>query len=131
MVETTQTNMDEILFLCGVFIDLKKAFDTVNISLDKLNYHGFRGIFNQWFSSYQSNRTQTTEIGSHISTKRNIKWGVPQGFVLGPLLFLRYLNDMQYCSSKLQFFLFADDPNALYPQKDLKDTETYSKCRIT
>ena len=71
MVETTQTNMDKILFLCGVFIDLQKAFDTVNhnISLDKLNYHGFRGIVNQWFSSYLSNRTQTTEIGSHISAK--------------------------------------------------------------
>ena len=95
----------------------------MNISLDKLNYHGFRGIFNQWFSSYLSNRTQTTEIGSHISTKRNIKWGVPQGSVLGPLLFLLYISDMQYCSSKLQFFLFADDPNALYPKKDLKDTE--------
>ena len=126
MVETTQTNMDKILFLCGVFIDLQKAFDTVNhnISLDKLNYHGFRGIVNQWFSSYLSNRTQTTEIGSHISAKRNINCGVPQGSVLGPLLFLLYINDMQYCSSKLQFFLFADDLNALYPQKDLKDTET-------
>ena len=125
MVETIQTNMDKKLFSCGVFIDLKKAFDTVNhtILLDKLNYYGFRGIVNQWFSSYLSNRTQSTEIGSHISSKLNINCGVPQGSVLGPLLFLLYINDIQYCSSKLQFFLFADDTNALYAHKDLKTLE--------
>ena len=113
------------IFSCGVFIDLKKAFDTVNhnLLLDKLNYYGFRGIVNQWFSSYLSNRTQTTEIGSHISSKLNINCGVPQGSVLGPLLFLFYINDIQYCSSKLQFFLFADDSNALYAHKDLKTLE--------
>ena len=91
--------------------------------LDKLNYYGFCGIVNQWFSSYLSNRTQTTEIGSHISSKLNINCGVPQGSVLGPLLFLLYINDIQYCSSKLQFFLFADDTNALYAHKDLKTLE--------
>ena len=122
MVETIQTNMDRKLFSCGVFIDLKKAFDTVNhtVLLDKLNYYGFRGIVNQWFSSYLSNRTQSTEIGSHISSKLNINCGVPQGSVLGPLLFLLYINDIQYCSSKLQFFLFADGSNALYADKDLR-----------
>ena len=84
MVETIQTNMDKKLFSCGVFIDLKKAFDTVNhtILLDTINYYGLRRIVNQWFSSYLSNRTQTTEIGSHISSKVNINCGVPQGSVL-------------------------------------------------
>ena len=53
----------------------------------RLNYYGFRRIVNQWFSSYLSNRTQTTEIGSHISSKLNVNCGVPQGSVLGPLLF--------------------------------------------
>ena len=85
-----------------------------NILLEKLNYYGFRGIVNQWLYSYLSNRTQTTEIGSHISNKLNINCGVPQGSVLGPLLFLLYINDIQYCSNKLQFLLFADDTNALY-----------------
>ena len=117
--------MDKKLYSCGIFIDLKKAFDTVNhtILLDKLNYCGFRGIVNQWFSSYLSNGTQTTEIGSHISSKLSINCGVPQGSVLGPLLFLLYINDIQYCSSNLQFFLFAEDTNALYAHKDLKTLE--------
>ena len=75
------------------------------------------------FSSYLSNRTQSAEIGSHISSKLSINCGVPQGSLLGPLLFLLYINDIQYCSSKLQFFLFADDTNALYAHKDLKTLE--------
>ena len=89
MVETIQTNMDKKLFSCGVFIELKKAFDTVNhnILLDKLNYYGFRGIVKQWLSSHLSNCTQTTEIGFHISSKLNINCDVPQGSVLGLLLF--------------------------------------------
>ena len=108
--------MDKKLFSCGVFIDLKNAFDAVNhtILLDKINYYGLRRIVNQWFSSYLSNRTQTTEIGSHISSKLNINCGVLQGSVISPLLVLLYINDIQYCSRKLQFFLFADDTNALY-----------------
>ena len=92
MVETIQTSIDKKLFLCGVSIDLK-AFDTVNhtILLDKLNYYGFLGIVNQWFSSHLSNSTQTTKIGSRTSTKLNINCKVPQGSVLGPLLFLLYI----------------------------------------
>ena len=127
MVETIQINMNKKLFSRAVFYWLKKAFDTENqnhtILLDKLNYYGLCGIVNQWFSSYLSNRTQTTEIGSHISSKININCCVPQGSVLGLLLFLLYINDIQYCSSKLQFFLFADDTNALYAHKDLKTLE--------
>ena len=87
MAETIHTNMDRRLFSCGVFIDLKKAFDTVdhNILLDKLNYYSFQGIVNQWFSSYLTHRAQTTEIISYISDKEVVNCGVPQGSVLGPL----------------------------------------------
>ena len=90
MVETIQTNKDKKLFSCGVFIDLKKGFDTVNhtILLGKINYYDFR--VNEWFCSYLSNRRQTTEIGSHISSKRNITCGEPQGPVL--FRFTRFLQ---------------------------------------
>ena len=66
--------MDKRLFSCGIFIDLKKAFDTVNhgILLKKLEHYGFREIINDWFSSYLSNRTQTTELKCHISNKAAI-----------------------------------------------------------
>ena len=125
IVSTIQTNMDKRLFSCGVFIDLKKAFDTVDhkILLHKLYHYGFRGVINKWFSSYLQGRTQTTQIDSYISARNDITCGVPQGSVLGPLLFLIYINDIQECSEKLKFFLFADDANILYADKNLRSLE--------
>ena len=108
------------------FIDLKKAFDTVDhkILLHKLDHYGFRGVINKWFSSYLEGRTQTTQIGSFISKRKNTTCGVPQGSVLGPLLFLIYVNDIQESSDKLNFFLFADDTNAGYADKNLQSLES-------
>ena len=126
IVNSIQSNMDQGLFSCGIFIDLKKAFDTVNhdILLNKLQYYGFRGIISNWFSSYLNNRRQTTEINNMISEQQSIDCGVPQGSVLGPLLFLIYMNDIQYSSTKFKFFLFADDTNILYANKNLRTLET-------
>ena len=78
IVNTIQTNMDKRLFSCGVFIDLKKAFDTVDhkILLDELHHYGFRGIINKWFSPYLEDRTQTTQIGSFIYPEKKITFGV-------------------------------------------------------
>lgn len=124
-VSAIQKNMDKGLYSCGIFIDLKKAFDTVdhNILLSKLNHYGFRGIINNWFKSYLSNRTQTTKIENHVSVKLPNECGVPQGSVLGPLLFLIYINDIQQSSHEFQFYLYADDTNILYANKDLKTLE--------
>lgn len=75
---------------CGIFIDLKKAFDTVDhtILLEKLHHYGIRGIINNWLSSYIQSRTQTTQINnSNTSFKEQTLCGVPQGSVPGPLLF--------------------------------------------
>ena len=118
--------MNQGLYSCGVFIDLKKVFDTVdrNILRDKLNFYGFRGLINQCFSSYLNNRTQTTQIADHISNKATISFGVPKSSNLGPLLFLLYVNDIHQCSTKLKFYLFADDANILFAEKNLKVLET-------
>ena len=125
-VSAIQKNMDKGLYSSGIFIDLKKAFDTVdhNILLNKLNHYGFRGIINNWLKSYLSNRTQTTKIENHVSIKLFNECGVPQGSVLGPLLFLIYINDIQECSREFQFYLYADDTNILYANKDLKTLES-------
>ena len=92
--------------------------------MSKLNHYGVKGIINNWFSSYLIGRSQTTPIGNYISDKEQTQCGVPQGSVLGPLLFLIYVNDIQYSSNKLDFFLIADDTNLLYADKNLKSLET-------
>ena len=93
-----------------MFLDLNKAFDSVNhgILMKKLEFYGFRGTIGKLLESYLYNRKQYIEFNGVKSDIRNIKCGVPQGSVLGPLLFLLFINDLPLCS-RLNFRLFADD----------------------
>jgi hypothetical protein len=106
-----------------ILLDFAKAFDTVNhdILLNKLEYYGIRGIALSWFKSYLSDRMQCTEIGDTQSKLTYIKHGVPQGSILGPLLFLLYINDIVMSSPVFKFILFADDTSLFYSHKNKHD----------
>ena len=122
ITEKIREALDNNNFACGIFIDLQKAFDTVNhdILLQKLNHYGIRGVANAWFKSYLSNRTQFVSINGFVSNTNNIHVGVPQGSVLGPLLFLIYINDLNAAINYSTVHHFADDTNLLITGKSLK-----------
>ena len=106
----------------SVFLDLSKAFDTINhdILITKLEHMGIRGLANDWLKSYLSERKQYLEIHDEKSPLETIKCGVPRGSILGPILFLIYINDIQSATS-LPLLCFADDTTVCYSAHDTYD----------
>ena len=120
IIEEIRSNLDKKTFSCGVFVDLEKAFDTVNhkILLEKLKFYGIKGLANKWLNSYLSNRTQSVTLNGTVSNSLPVSCGVPQGSILGPLLFLIYINDMHSAFKDCKVHHFADDTNLLFSHKD-------------
>ena len=120
-------------FVIGIFLDFSKAFDTVDhaILLQKLCHYGIGGNALKWFTSYLSNRRQYVTYNGVVSAMKGISCGVPQGSILGPLLFLIYINDLCSMCKYTTPILFADDANLFCSGPDIKTMESNINNELT
>ena len=121
LTDSLLTGINKGLTSLAAFVDLRKAFDTVDheILLEKLQCYGIEGINLRWCANYFVNRTQTTLANGIASKKGNITCGVPQGSVLGPLFFILYVHDMQHAVKGAHIQLYADDTVIHVAKKDV------------
>ena len=117
----------------GLFLDLSKAFDTIghSILLEKLMLYGINGPELSWFTDYLFNRSQHVELNGVLSNTCCVTSGVPQGSILGPLLFIKFFNDIKESISKCDIFQYADDTVLLFAGKDIQTIENTLNVDMT
>ena len=123
LIDSIYDSFNQNKYTLGVFIDLSKAFDTVdhNILIDKLNSCGIKNNSLKWFSSYLSNRKQFIQTGAIKTSSLDIICGVPQGSILGSLLFIIYVNDLCNVSKIFKPIIFEDLINLFFSHKSIKE----------
>ena len=126
IVDQINEALDKNKVACSVFVDFQKAFDTVNheILINKLSHYGINDNINRWFRSYLTDRKQFVSILGFNSSSSTLRHGVPQGSVLGPLLFLIYINDLHKAIKFSTTYHFADDTNLLRIDNSYKDIQS-------
>ena len=109
------------------FLDLKKAFDTVNhaLLLTNLRNYGMCGDEHSWFTSHLTDRTQSVSLGNVTSDSMDISYGVPQGSILGPLLFTLYINDLPSVNKTCTVIIYADDTAIIYSDQQKAQIEKH------
>ena len=123
LIEEITSQIDKRNVTIGVFIDLKKAFDTIDheILLNKLEIYGLRGVALNWLKSYLSDTKQFVNFNNSDSVELTVLCGIPQGSILGPTLFILYINDLHKVSNILNFILYVDDTNIFLSGNDLPE----------
>ena len=125
-------NIDRGKFTAMIFIDLKKAFDTVDhqILLNKMRNYGINGLEHQWFSSYLDNRRQFCKVNGVCSDLAEINIGVPQGSCLGPLLFLIYINDLPFALKRAKATMYADDTAISFSSDNIEEIDAVVNAEL-
>ena len=127
LVDHILEHMDKQQLTGAAFIDLKRAFDLVDhcCLLHKLEHYGFRGLSLGWFRNYLTIRSQKVQYGNNLSSSLPLEIGVPQGSLLGPLLFVIYINDLPQCLLQSAISMYADETVIYYAGPE---TSTIREC---
>ena len=127
LIDFVLTGMNKEMHTGMILVDLQKAFDTLyhGVLLEKMKYFGFQASVIKWFESYLSNRKFLVCIDNIFSEAGTLKYGEPQGSILGPLLFLLYVNDLSQSLSDAGSYLYPDDTCIFYQHEDIKNLKMF------